>query len=472
MKDACIGVLLCAALAGGAVAPSLALGQRALAGNTTEARTLPNFARLVREQGPAVVNISTTRTTRMGESDGEDGESIPDDIFAELLRRFFSQQLPQEFQARTLGSGFILTDDGYVLTNAHVVADTDEILVRLTDKRQFKARIVGLDVRTDIALIKIDARNLPVVRMGDPNKLEVGEWVAAIGAPFGFENSVTAGIVSAKGRMFPEESYIPFIQTDVAVNPGNSGGPLFNLNGEVVGINSMIYSRTGGFMGLSFAIPIDLANDVAQQLRTKGRVVRGRLGVTAQGLTPELAESFGLKQAVGAVVTMVERDGPADRAGIRTGDVMVRVDDQPINEPADLGRIIAGSNPNTRITIALWRRGAMQEVTLTVGEQDGMAAPHARRPEPRPDRLGLSVVDLTAAQRQLFGVEHGVLVRNAIGIAQRAGVRSADIIIAVNDGPVTDLASFNRLIEKSSGRSIALLIRRGASTLYVPLNVP
>jgi serine protease Do len=432
---------------------------------------LPDFVGLVKSVGPAVVNISTTRTIRAEESGFGIPDLAPDDPVAELLRRFFSlTPSPREFQSRSLGSGFLLSADGFVLTNAHVVANMDEITVKLIDRREFRARMVGLDARTDIALVKIDGTGLPHVRLGKATALEVGEWVAAIGAPFGFENSVTAGIVSAKGRLFPNESYVPFIQTDVAVNPGNSGGPLFNLRGEVVGVNSMIYSQTGGFMGLSFAIPIGLAVEIAEQLKAHGRVIRGRLGIVAQPVTPDLARSFGLEKAEGALVTAVEQGGPADNAGIHPGDVIVSFAGKPVEAPHDLTQFIAATRPGTSISITIIRRGAEYEIAAIVGE----LAPDApmRRPAQRPpNQLGLVVTDLTPEERALMNTEFGVVVRDVAGPALKAGLRRGDVIIALNDLPIADSLAFHRMVEDVRGRMVALLVRRGASVLYVPVIV-
>ncbi|HWI14055.1 MAG TPA: DegQ family serine endoprotease, partial [Burkholderiales bacterium] len=328
---------------------------------------LPDFTDIVEKQGPAVVNISTTQTARNPLA--QQMPNVPeDDPFYEFFRRFVPNPGPREFQSQSLGSGFIISPDGYLLTNAHVVEAADEITVKLTDKRELKAKVIGFDKRTDIALLKIDAAGLPVVRLGDPTKLRVGEWVIAIGSPFGFENSVTAGIVSAKGRSLPQENFVPFIQTDVAVNPGNSGGPLFNLRGEVVGINSQIYSRTGGFMGLSFAIPIDVAQDVANQLKTAGKVTRGRIGVVIQPLTRELADGFGLKNPQGALVNSVEKGGPAEKAGIEAGDVILRFDGKPVSSSEDLPRMVGSTKPGTRVPIQVWRNKAARDVQVTVAE--------------------------------------------------------------------------------------------------------
>jgi len=325
-----------------------------------------------------------------------------------------------------------------------------------------------------VALIKIEAKGLRKVTIGEPAKLEVGEWVAAIGSPFGFENSVTAGIVSAKGRLLPDESYVAFIQTDVAVNPGNSGGPLFNLRGEVVGINSMIYSGSGGYMGLSFATPIDVAMKVAGELRAHGRVIRGRLGVRIQELTSDLATSFGLKSTDGALVTLVEKGGPADKAGILIGDVILKVDGKPIESSNDLPQMIAATAPGNAIKLEVWRRGAVKEVTVTVGEMPADTPRAAPEPEERrPNRLGLAVSDLTRTQRESLEISGGVLVRGVSGPALTAGIQQGDVIVAVNDAKVERVADFNKLISKLAPKSnVALLILRRGVLLYVPVRLP
>jgi len=441
------------------------------------AAQLPDFTELVEKQGSAVVNISTTQSVRNPLL-----PQIPnlqeDDPFYEFFRRFIPQPGPREFQSQSLGSGFIISADGYILTNAHVVDTADEITVKLNDKREFKAKVIGADRRTDVALIKIEAAGLPAVRFGDPNKLKVGEWVLAIGSPFGFENTVTAGIVSAKGRSLPQENYVPFIQTDVAVNPGNSGGPLFNLKGEVVGINSQIYSRTGGFMGLSFAIPIDVANDIAQQLRTTGRVTRGRIGVVIQPLTKELVESFGLAKAQGALVNSVEKGGPADKAGIEAGDVILRFDGKAVNSSEDLPRIVGATKPGTKVTAQVWRNKTPRDVQLVVAEmQDDRAARQARRggkppAASAPSQHGLALSDLSDAQRSELKVAGGVLVENVQGAAARAGIRRGDVILAVNNQDVKSVEQFNQMIGQfDKGRIVALLVRRGSNSLYVPFRV-
>ena len=443
------------------------------------AAQLPDFTDLVEKFGPAVVNISTTSTARSPVA--SQMPNVPeDDPFYEFFRRFVPQPgQPREFQSQSLGSGFILSADGYVLTNAHVVEAADEITVKLTDKRELKARVIGSDRRTDIALLKIEATGLPAVRVGDPNRLKVGEWVVAIGSPFGFENSVTAGIVSAKGRSLPQENFVPYIQTDVAVNPGNSGGPLFNLRGEVVGINSQIYSRTGGFMGLSFAIPIDVANDVVQQLKATGRVIRGRIGVVIQPITKELADSFGLPKAQGALVSSVEKGGPAATAGVEPGDVILRFDGKPISASEDLPRVVGGTKPGSRVTMQVWRSKASRDVQVTVAElPDDRTKASPRRgvpgkpPAATPGVLGMSLIELNDAQRKELKIEGGVLVENAQGAAARAGIRRGDVIVGVNNQDVKSVDHFRELMgQVEKGRIVALLVRRGANSLYVPFRI-
>jgi serine protease Do len=322
---------------------------------------LPNFVSLVKQEGGAVVNISVTRAKGAPEGLREG------DPLYEFFRRFGGVPDFGEAPASGLGSGFVISSDGYILTNAHVVADSDEVLVKMTNKREFKAKVVGADIYTDVAVLKIDAKDLSAVRIGDPNQLEQGEWVAAIGAPFGFENSVTVGVVSAKGRLLPNGSYVPFIQTDVAVNPGNSGGPLFSTRGEVVGINSQIYSQTGGYMGISFAIPINVAMQIASQLRESGKVVRGRIGVQLQELTFELASSFGLSEPKGALVAGVERGAPAQAAGIQPGDIILAVNDDPVQTTTDLARLVGGTRPGITVDLKVWRNGAASSISVKVG---------------------------------------------------------------------------------------------------------
>jgi serine protease Do len=448
-----------------------------------QGRDLPDFTDLAEKQGPTVVNISTTQTRERRSSSPQAPNLEEDDPLYDFFRRFVPRpppggggQAPRDYESRSLGSGFIISADGYVLTNAHVVDAADEITVSLTDKREFKARIIGADKRTDLALIKIDATGLPAVRMGDPNRLKVGEWVVAIGSPFGFASTVTAGIVSAKGRSLPQENFVPFIQTDVAINPGNSGGPLFNMRGEVVGINSQIYSRTGGFMGLSFAIPIDVAMEVQGQLRQNGRVSRGRIGVVIQEVSKELAESFGLSRPSGALVNAVEKGGPAEKAGVEAGDIIMKFDGKSVASSNELPRIVGSTKPGSKASIELWRKGATREITVTVGElpEDRVASRGERKgkpPEVAANRLGFVVVDLTAEQKRDLKVGGGVIVEE-VRNNRRADVRAGDVITAVTSkGQTTDVKSteqFNKMLgQLDPGTTLTLHVRRGESNLFV-----
>ena len=447
----------------------------------TGAAQLPDFTDLVEKQGATVVNISTTQTVRSPLGSQQAPQLQEDDPFYEFFRRFVPNPGPREFQNNSLGSGFIISTDGYILTNAHVVEAADEINVKLNDKREFKAKVIGSDKRTDIALIKIDATGLPAVKFGDPNRLKVGEWVIAIGSPFGFENSVTAGIVSAKGRSLPQENFVPFIQTDAAVNPGNSGGPLFNMRGEVVGINSQIYSRTGGFMGLSFSIPIDVANDIATQLKTGGKVTRGRIGVVIQPVTRELAESFGLPKPAGALVSSVEKGSPAEKAGIEAGDVILKFGGRDVNSSEDLPRLVGGSKPGTKAAVQLMRNKAAREVSVVVGEMPDEARTAQRTPRGKPgakppaesvSRLGMTLSEPTAEQRKELKIAGGILVEEATGPAAKAGIRRGDIILAVNNQDVKSLEQFTQLIGQfEKGKIVAMLVRRGGNALYIPFRI-
>jgi serine protease Do len=444
-------------------------------GPGVSAKELPDFTELVEEQAPTVVNISTTSSRKEGAAPGAEGEEDP----LEFFRKFGppGQGGPQEREARSLGSGFIISADGYIMTNAHVVEAGDDITVRLNDKREYTAKVIGSDRRSDVALIKIDATGLPAVKLGDANKLKVGEWVLAIGSPFGFESTVTAGIVSAKGRSLPQETFTPFIQTDVAINPGNSGGPLFNMKGEVIGINSQIYSRTGGFMGLSFAIPIDVAMDISNQLRTTGRVTRGRIGVVIQEVTKELAESFGLTKPAGALVNSVEKGGPADRAGIEASDVIVKFDGKEVKSSTDLPRIVAATRPGTKSTVTVWRKGAAKELTVVVGElQDDKKPEKAKKPTQKQgdpvEKLGMRLSELSAEQRKELGVTGGLLVEDVQGNAAKAGIRRGDVLLAINNQDVKSIEQLNQIVGSfDKARSVALLIRRGDSSLYIPLRL-
>ena len=443
---------------------------------------LPDFTELVEKQGATVVNISTTQTVRSPLGSPQVPQLQEDDPFYEFFRRFVPNPGPREFQNNSLGSGFIISTDGYILTNAHVVEAADEINVKLNDKREFKAKVIGSDKRTDIALIKIEATGLPAVKFGDPNRLKVGEWVIAIGSPFGFENSVTAGIVSAKGRSLPQENFVPFIQTDAAVNPGNSGGPLFNMRGEVVGINSQIYSRTGGFMGLSFSIPIDVANDIATQLKTGGKVTRGRIGVVIQPVTRELAESFGLPKPAGALVSSVEKGSPAEKAGIEVGDVILKFNGRDVTSSEDLPRLVGSTKPGAKAAVQLMRNKATREVALVVGEMPDEArtaqrsqrrgAPGAKPPSESVSRLGMTLSEPTAEQRKELKITGGILVEEAQGPAAKAGIRRGDILLAVNNQDVKSLEQFTQLMAQfEKGKIVAMLVRRGGNALYIPFRI-
>ena len=447
-----------------------------------QTRGLPDFTELAERQGPAVVNISTTQVTR-----GSQATPFPfdeNDPAFEFFKRFMPRNhggtTPREFENKSLGSGFIISGDGYILTNAHVVDGADEVTVRLTDKREFKAKTIGADKRTDVALLKIEASGLPVVKLGEPAQLKVGEWVVAIGSPFGFDNSVTAGIVSAKGRSLPQENYVPFIQTDVAINPGNSGGPLFNMRGEVVGINSQIYSRSGGYMGVSFAIPIDVAMDIQNQLRASGKVSRGRLGVVIQEVSKELADSLALGKPMGAVVNAVEKGGPADKAGLEPGDVILKFDGKPINASADLPRMVAATKPGTRSTVQVWRKGATRDIAVTVGEMTDEKAASSRParggkpPEQQANRLGLVLNELTADQKRDLKMSSGLLVEDVRGTTSRADLRAGDIIVAlISKGATTEVKTvdqFNKLLAQfEKGSNVTLLIRRGEMQTFVTI---
>jgi len=444
-------------------------------------RGLPDFTALVDLVGPAVVNIRTVERVQRGANRGV----TPDEQMQEFFRRFGIPVPPGAVprgpqgqspgaeieRPRGVGSGFIISADGFIMTNAHVLDGADQVIVTLTDKREFTARVVGADARTDVAVVKIEATNLPAVRIGDANRLRVGEWVMAIGSPFGLENTVTAGIVSAKQR--DTGDYLPFIQTDVAINPGNSGGPLINLRGEVVGINSQIYSRSGGFQGISFAIPIDEAVRVSDQLRTTGTVTRGRIGVAIDNVNRELAESLGLPRVEGALIRGVENNSPAAQAGIEPGDVIVRFDGKVIERSSDLPRIVGNTAPGTKAPVKVWRRGAERDLTVTVGalESERVAenAPAKAEPEKAKvsETLGLSVRDLTAAERRDLKLDGGVIITNAEGPAARAGLRQDDVVVAVANRPVSQLRDFEAAVSAlPKDRPVAMLVRRGDWAQY------
>ena len=449
---------------------------------TAFAKELPDFTELAEKQGPSVVNISVTQVVQ---GNGNPFAGFQDDEqFNELFRRFGLPvpgaprgQVPQqEFKSQSLGSGFIISSDGYVLTNAHVINAADEVIVKLSDKREFKAKIIGSDRRTDVALLKIDATGLPKVSIGDPNQLKVGEWVAAIGSPFGLENTMTAGIVSAKGRALPQENFVPFIQTDVAINPGNSGGPLFNLKGEVVGINSQIYSRSGGSMGLSFAIPIDVAMDVSNQLKSGGKIARGWLGVSIQEITKDLADSFGMKNTNGALVAGVEKSGPADKGGLVAGDVILKFDGKAINSSSDLPRAVGGVKPGKSVNVEVLRKGAAKTLSVVVAEapndKDDVSSPSKGATKPEVNRIGLILNELTPQQKKKLNGKNGLLVTDSQGASALAGVRRGDIVLGINNAEVATVEQFNKTLSGiSNGKTVAVLVLRGESTLYVPIKV-
>jgi serine protease Do len=451
-----------------------------------QTRTLPDFTDLVDQVGPAVVNIRTVEKVAQRGGNGEMDEEMQ-----EFFRRFFGQPLPgqpgqprqtprpqepqEESRPRGVGSGFILSPDGFVMTNAHVVDGASEVLVTLPDKREFKAKIIGADKRTDVAVVKIDATGLPSLKMGDVSKLRVGEWVMAIGSPFGLENTVTAGIVSAKQR--DTGDYLPFIQTDVAINPGNSGGPLINMRGEVVGINSQIYSRSGGFMGISFSIPIDEAIRVSEQLRTSGRVSRGRIGVSIDQVTKDVAESIGLGKAQGALVRSVEAGSPGEKAGIEAGDIITRFDGKAIEKPSDLPRLVGNTKPGTKSTLTVFRRGSSRDLTVTVAEiePDKPARTAAEREEPTPKPstsaaaklLGLAVSDLTEAEKKEIKLRGGVKIEAATDNAARAGLKEGDVILAVGNIEVANIKEFEAAVGKADkSKPVSVLFRRGEWAQY------
>ena len=440
------------------------------------ATRLPDFTRIVEENGPAVVNVSVSRTTPVA-AQGQGPGNSQDDPLQDFLRRF-GQQGPQgqgpqggpEIQ-RGLGSGFIVSSDGVILTNAHVVADATEITVKLTDRREFDAKVLGVDKRTDIAVLKIDARNLPAVKIGHASDLKVGEWVAAIGSPFGFENTITSGIVSAKARALPDENYVPFIQTDVAVNPGNSGGPLFNMDGEVVGVNSQIFSRTGGFMGLSFAIPIDVAIQVKDDLVNNGKVTRGRIGVQIQDVNQALANSFGLPKPQGALISGVEPGSPAEKAGLKSGDVVLGVNGKEINQLSELTGAIAATKPGNNARLQVWREGKSRDVDVKVAElMEQKVAMNNGTDSQTSAKLGLTVRELAPDERAQLKTEGGLVVQNASGAAARAGIQPGDVILAFNDTPLKSVEQLKNLLKKTD-KTVALLIQRDATRMYVPVQV-
>ncbi|WP_233831938.1 DegQ family serine endoprotease [Paraburkholderia sp. ZP32-5] len=455
---------------------------------------IPDFSGLVETYGPAVVNISAKHVVKQTalRGNGGNGGSLngnqlpidPNDPFFQFYKHFFGGvpgmqggggeggEAPDQPSA-SLGSGFIISNDGYILTNAHVVDGANVVTVKLTDKREFKAKVVGADKQSDVAVLKIDASNLPTVKIGDPRQSKVGQWVVAIGSPYGFDNTVTSGIISAKSRSLPHENYTPFIQTDVPVNPGNSGGPLFNLQGEVIGINSMIYSQTGGFQGLSFAIPINEAIKVKDDLVKTGHVSRGRLGVAVQGLNQTLADSFGMQKPQGALVSSVDAGGPAAKAGLQPGDVILSVNGDEVSDSSDLPAKIAGLAPGSSATLKVWRDKASKDVKVTIGSFSDAKLASAGKAEQQTQlqgRLGVAVRPLTPEEKSSASVSHGLLVQQAGGAAASAGIQPGDVILAVNGRPVTSIDQLKQMIS-GAGNSIALLIQRDNAQIFVPVDL-
>ena len=485
-KTLVVSALLVLGAGGGVLLQSTSVHAQAVPAATSAplVRGLPDFTELVEQVGPSVVNIRTLEKVRQPEA----GNGGPDEEMQELFRRFFGVPMPnlpngprqaprqnrpqnEEAQPRGVGSGFILTNDGYIMTNAHVVDGADEVVVTLTDKREFKAKIVGADKRTDVAVVKINASGLPAVKVGDVSRLKVGEWVMAIGSPFGLENTVTAGIVSAKQR--DTGDYLPFIQTDVAINPGNSGGPLINMRGEVVGINSQIYSRSGGFMGISFSIPMDEASRVSDQLRASGRVTRGRIGVQIDQVTKEVAESIGLGKPQGALIRGVEEGSPAEKAGIEAGDIITKFDGKAIDKASDLPRLVGNTKPGSRVGLTVFRRGASKDLNITVAEVQPEKAVAQKANEERKSSaaaapLGLVVGELSDAQKRELRVRGGVRIESATEPAARAGLREGDVVLAIANTEVLGVRDFEAAMARvDKTRPVSLLIRRGEVAQYV-----
>ena len=445
---------------------------------------LPDFTTLVEESSPAVVNISTRQTVQTSGAGGG-FHSIPDlEGLPPIFREFFERSIPmprspqgrnkgQQREAQSLGSGFIISDDGYILTNNHVIADADEIIVRLADRSELKAKLIGTDPRTDVALLKVEGKNLPAVKLGQSKDLKVGEWVLAIGSPFGFDHSVTAGIVSAKGRNLPNDNYVPFIQTDVAINPGNSGGPLFNLKGEVIGINSQIFTRSGGFMGLSFAIPMEVALDVSEQLKSNGKVDRGWLGVVIQEVNKDLAESFGLDKPAGALVAQVLEGGPADKGGLKVGDVILTMNEHPVVMSADLPHLVGAVKPGKTAELVVMREGSRKTLKVKVGAlpQDSEEIPPsaAQGHVSKSNRLGMTVIDLTAEQKKSMDLQGGVVIQEVQdGAAAMIGLRQGDVITHLNNKVIDSAKTFSKTAQDlPSNRSLSMRVLRQGRASFI-----
>jgi len=439
--------------------------------SSAPAAALPDFSGLVEKYGPAVVNVDVVQTRKTaGRAQGPDNDELPP-----FLRNLpFQFQFPQPQDrgpVRGVGSGFIVSADGVILTNAHVVDDADEVSVKLTDRREFTAKVLGVDKTTDIAVLKIQASGLPYVKVGDPRTTKVGEWVVAIGQPFGFENTVTAGIVSAKSRSLPGDSYVPFIQTDAAVNPGNSGGPLFNLKGEVIGVNSQIFSRSGGFQGLAFAVPIDVAMQVKDQIQQDGKVSHGRLGVAIQEVNQALAQNFGLKSPTGALVASVEKGSAGANAGLEPGDVILKLDGKEISRSGDLPPMISSLKPGSKVTLDIWRNGSPKQLTATIGAIKDKTIADARDKETLGKaKLGIAVRPLSADEKRSTDLDHGLVVQDVAGAAERAGVRAGDVIVAVNNTPVKSVEELKSAVDKS-GKTVALLVQRNDARIFIPVTL-
>jgi serine protease Do len=434
----------------------------------TTLAALPDFRALVEQQGPSVVNISIRANVQTAAQGPQMPDFGPNDPFSQFFRGMPGPRGGAPMRGE--GSGFIVSSDGLILTNAHVVAGADKVTVKLLDRREFEAKVIGQDEATDVAVLKIEAKGLPAVTLAPADSVQVGEWVVAIGAPFGFDNSVTAGIVSAKGRNLPDDNYVPFIQTDVAVNPGNSGGPLFNLAGEVVGINSQIYSRSGGYQGVSFAIPIDVAMDVSKQLQASGHVTRGRLGVGIQDVDQALAETFGLETPHGALVASVENDGPAAKAGIEPGDVILSFNGRAIETAGALPTIVAAAKPGTKVPVEVWRDKAKLSFDVRLGENSDAQSVASADGDAEGGRLGLAVRSLSAEEKREAEVENGLVVEGVQGAAEVAGIRPGDIVLSANGKPVHDIEELRAAVAKSK-QHVALLVQRGDSRLFVPVEL-
>jgi serine protease Do len=438
---------------------------------STPISALPDMTTIVARNGPAVVNISVSGTAKNSALAPDMPQLDPDDPFYEFFRHFRApQQRGGGAPLRGQASGFVLRDDGIILTNAHVVDSADEVTVKFIDKREFKAKVLGVDKASDVAVLKIDARNLPTLKIGSAVNARVGEWVLAIGSPFGFENSATAGIISAKSRSLPDDSYVSFIQTDVAVNPGNSGGPLFNMAGEVIGINSQIYSRSGGYQGVSFAIPIDVVMKVEEQIVKHGKVDRGRLGIAIQEVNPSLAESFGLKNTTGALVSSTENGSPAAKAGLEPGDVILGINGKEIGSASELPALVADMRPGETARLQVWRKGGTREINVTVGAQKGDKVASAEGKGATQGRLGLALRQLTPDERRQIDSKNGLLVEDVAGAAARAGIRPGDVLLSVNGEAVSSVEQLRALVAKA-GKRVALLVQRDDAKLFVPVDI-